>query len=254
MRFSALLAPGLVVLAGAGYFIARPKDTNITSVETRLERAPSLPADNGEDDADAATVRNAINARNLTDEQSTALVSAAGRRYIRRKMAYDQAVAQGNAPARTLDFLRKEVELSRKVCDLVESIGRRPDEVALQAEIDIERSIWSMPGALAERHDGRVTFTDADLKTLQHDFMNTFHRPLPVSAHGETALHRSMGFDHRGRTDVAVGPETTEGVWLRHYLTEKGASFFAFRSAAVGKATGAHIHIGPASGHAKRGG
>jgi hypothetical protein len=56
-----------------------------------------------------------------------------------------------------------------------------------------------------------------------------------------------MGFDHRGRFDVALSPSQPQGVWARRYLTEKHVTFFAFRSAVPGKATGAHIHIGPAS-------
>jgi hypothetical protein len=58
-----------------------------------------------------------------------------------------------------------------------------------------------------------------------------------------------MGFDHRGRFDVAVGPSQPEGVWARRYLTEKHVTFLAFRSAVPGQATGAHIHIGPPSSH-----
>jgi hypothetical protein len=46
---------------------------------------------------------------------------------------------------------------------------------------------------------------------------------------------------------VALSPSQPQGVWARRYLTEKHVTFFAFRSAVPGKATGAHIHIGPAS-------
>jgi len=105
-----------------------------------------------------------------------------------------------------------------------------------------------MKSGLAEHHEGRLTFTDQDLKQLEREFQGTFGRALPVSTRGDSAVHRAMGFDHRGRTDVAVSPDTTEGAWVRRYLTAKGVSFFAFRSAVRGKATGAHIHIGPASG------
>ena len=64
-----------------------------------------------------------------------------------------------------------------------------------------------------------------------------------------SAVHRAMGFDHHGRFDLAVSPSQPEGVWARRYLTEKHVTFFAFRSAVPGRATGAHIHIGPASTH-----
>jgi hypothetical protein len=47
--------------------------------------------------------------------------------------------------------------------------------------------------------------------------------------------------------DVAVSPENSEGLWLRRYLSGKGISYFAYRSAVRGQATGAHIHMGAAS-------
>jgi hypothetical protein len=64
---------------------------------------------------------------------------------------------------------------------------------------------------------------------------------------GETAVHRALGFDHRNRVDVAVHPDQPEGVWLRQYLELHYIPYFAFRRAVPGKATGAHIHIGPMS-------
>jgi hypothetical protein len=78
-------------------------------------------------------------------------------------------------------------------------------------------------------------------------FARHFGKPLPVSAIGETAVHRALGFDHRGRVDVAIYPDLPEGIWLREYLTENRIPYFAFRQAVPGKATGAHIHIGPMS-------
>jgi hypothetical protein len=36
-------------------------------------------------------------------------------------------------------------------------------------------------------------------------------------------------------------------VWLRAYLAAKEIPYYAFRAAVPGKATGAHIHIGPGS-------
>jgi hypothetical protein len=71
---------------------------------------------------------------------------------------------------------------------------------------------------------------------------------------GDTAVHRALGFDHRGRVDLAINPDQPEGVWLREYLTANKIPFFAFRQAVPGKATGAHIHLGPMSTHLKLGG
>jgi len=85
-------------------------------------------------------------------------------------------------------------------------------------------------------------------------FEREFGKPLPVSAMGETAVHRALGFDHRGRVDVALNPDAPEGAWLRAYLTVNHIPFFAFRQAVPGKATGAHIHIGPMSARLDSGG
>jgi hypothetical protein len=63
-----------------------------------------------------------------------------------------------------------------------------------------------------------------------------------------------MGFDHSGRVDVALHPDTAEGAWLLEYLTAHRIPFYAFRQAVPGKATGAHIHIGPGSTRFANGG
>ena len=60
-------------------------------------------------------------------------------------------------------------------------------------------------------------------------------------------MHRALGFDHRGRVDVAVVPSAPEGVWLRQYLQLRKIPYYAFAHAIPGKATAAHIHIGPGS-------
>ena len=82
---------------------------------------------------------------------------------------------------------------------------------------------------------------------LETAYVNRFAKPLPISADGETAVHRSLGFDHRGRVDVAVTPDQPEGVWLMRYLESRHIPYFAFRAAVPHQATGAHIHVGPGS-------
>ncbi len=99
-----------------------------------------------------------------------------------------------------------------------------------------------------EHYEGNGTFSEArDLQPLAQAFARRFDYPLPISAEGETNLHRAMGFDHRGRVDVAINPQTPEGVWLRHYLQVLKIPYYAFTRAIPGKATAAHIHIGPGS-------
>jgi hypothetical protein len=57
-------------------------------------------------------------------------------------------------------------------------------------------------------------------------------------------VHRSLGFDHRDRVDVALNPDQTEGRWLMSLLDRLSVPYIAFRHAVAGRATGAHIHIG----------
>lgn len=252
MRFSVILVPALLVLAGAGYFIARPKEDSglapLASMESRMDQSVEAMEDRRADEYDAELIRRALNSKNLSGAESASMVVAAGRRYMRRKIAYDRAVQEGaQTPPAKLALLRENLEKARHLCDMAESFGRHSDLAMLEADIEMEQRLSFRTG-LAEHHDGSLTFSDADLKQLEKEFQATFGRALPVSARGESAVHRSMGFDHTGRTDVAVSPDTTEGAWLRRYLTAKGVSFYAFRSAVPGKATGAHIHIGPASG------
>ena len=58
---------------------------------------------------------------------------------------------------------------------------------------------------------------------------------------------RAPGALPQDRIDIALNPDQPEGVWLRRYLEARHIPYFAFWQAAPGKATGAHIHIGPES-------
>jgi hypothetical protein len=99
-----------------------------------------------------------------------------------------------------------------------------------------------------EHYEGDGAFNETrQLQPLELAFASKFDRPLPISAEGETEVHRALGFDHRGRVDVAVVPSAPEGVWLRHYLQFRKIPYYAFSRAIPGKATAAHIHIGPGS-------
>jgi len=163
------------------------------------------------------------------------------------------------APELSLGTFLEELDLARKECDLAESRSRLVVELAemARAEEAFHDRADTEPGAavpVAERFDGDGIFTSLTFSRVEAAFAKQFGKPLPVSAMGETAVHRALGFDHRGRVDIAVSPDQPEGVWLREYLTQNHIPFFAFRQAVPGKATGAHIHLGPASNHLKLGG
>lgn len=87
-------------------------------------------------------------------------------------------------------------------------------------------------------------FTTGAFFFLQDAFYKEFRHPLPVSAFGPSETHEKMGFDHDGRVDIALHPESAEGRWLIAQLESRHIPFIAFRNAVEGKATGPHIHLG----------
>jgi hypothetical protein len=259
MRFPAVVVPAILLLAGTVYFFARAKENSIRWADnSRLDQsAPALAGDSVDDEYDRAVVRKLLEIPDLNEGQANSLVTAAGRRYMRRKLAYAaarQAVDTGKAAAGALEPLRREMDAARRVCDVAESLGRHKlESIAMaQADWELERRLAYFPSGmvgLTERFDGVSAFSEKDLAQMEQAFLKQFGKPLPVSTRGESAVHRAMGFDHSGRFDLAVGPAQPEGVWARRYLTEKRVTFLAFRSAVPGKATGAHIHIGAPSTH-----
>ena len=264
MRFS----PYLVALLCISCLNAQPaEDSQVVQARATLEyvralvSAGTLPplelrkAEDGLADAqDAVILRKDIYQQDLTESEADELVAAAGRQLERRKKAFDSAthlVESGVAPRLSLDTVLRDLEFARKQCDLAESRARLAREITQQAEA--EAALAARPartlseGKIAERFDGNGLFSQAVLQRIEAAFQARFAKTLPISAMGETAVHRALGFDHRGRVDVALNPDQPEGVWLRQYLIENRIPFFAFRQAVPGKATGAHIHLGPMS-------
>jgi hypothetical protein len=224
----------------------------------QLEKAEDSIADA----QDAAVLRQTVYGQDLTVTQSDEMIAAAERRLERRKKAYDEQeklVEAGVAPRLSLTPFEQDMDLAKKECDLAQSRAKLTEELAemAKAEESYERraaapSTEGLPNA--ERFDGDGVFTPATFNKVETAFEHRFGKSLPVSAMGETAVHRAMGFDHRGRVDVAVHPDQPEGMWLRSYLTDHHIPFFAFRHAVAGKATGAHIHMGPGSTRIANGG
>jgi hypothetical protein len=102
---------------------------------------------------------------------------------------------------------------------------------------------YSDAGSLIRFNGDRVWFI-ADAPKIQNFFFETFGRGLPVSAHGQTAIHDRLQFDHRNAMDVALHPDSQEGRSLIFHLRQSRIPFIAFRNAVPGSSTGAHIHIG----------
>jgi hypothetical protein len=101
------------------------------------------------------------------------------------------------------------------------------------------------PGVIGS--GGAAGLDASAVSTLEEFFQARFRRPLPVSARGQTVTHDRLGLDHRHAIDVAVHPDSEEGRALIGYLRRLRIPFLAFRQAIPGAATGAHVHVGPAS-------
>lgn len=209
---------------------------------------------------DAELLSRPFSLDDLNEEHAEELEQAASRQLDRAKTRVEQQrklVDAGIAPAQSLVALTEEQEWAQTTYDLTLSraeLIRQRVEIARSEElmmVEAPRAIAPDPDLsplpVMERFDGDGSFTAADFHRVQSAFEQQFHKELPVSAEGETAVHRSLGFDHRGRVDVALFPDTAEGKWLRHFLELSAIPYYAFRSLVPGKATAAHIHIGPPS-------
>jgi hypothetical protein len=247
--------------------IARAKG-NIEKLRTLVEAgaAPRVQLERAEaslaDAEDAAFLRKTVYGSDLTEDQTDDMMAAVTRRLDRRKGAVDdmrRLIDAGVASQLALTPVLEELDSARKEYDLAESRARFVKEMAEQAraEVALEASLNQSPEEapeLADRYDGNGEFSMVLFSKVDLEFARHFGKPLPVSAMGETAVHRSLGFDHRGRVDVAIHPDQPEGHWLLEYLVQNHIPYFAFRHAVPGKATGAHIHIGPMSTPYKMGG
>jgi len=138
-----------------------------------------------------------------------------------------------------------------------EEVRRRilEDDIAI-AETALRDALAGLPvlpaGAYHEngglmRFNGTAPWSLKDASRIEKFFYDSFGRPLPVSAFGQTPSHDRMKFDHREAIDIALHPESAEGRSLIAYLRQVGIPFIAFRTAVPGVATGAHIHIGKPS-------
>jgi len=196
----------------------------------------------------------------LTEDQATEMLAASQRSVERQETKVNDvqkqvsagAIAQ-TAIAPYLDDLARRRAIHSEATERAELILELASMVHAEADLDSLTGIFGDDGRpVVERFDGDGVFLNAHLKELLLAFEKQFGKPFPVSARGETALHRSLGFDHRGRVDVAVSPDTREGVWLRAYLESMQIPFYAFRGAVKGKSTAAHFHIGPSSTRIRR--
>ena len=94
-----------------------------------------------------------------------------------------------------------------------------PPEPKLDAD---EESVAVKRDKSAIAAASRVRMT-GDIKTF---FVSKFGRTLPISAFGQTGLHRRLGFDHRNGVDVALSPDSPDGRALLAKLRGFGFPFY----------------------------
>lgn len=219
---------------------------------SKLIEAQELIDDALDQDALDHTLYGRLQIEDLSETQASDMVAAAERRVDRVQVKVDRGkelVAQGIAAPAMFEEINNELTRRRETLDQAETrAGLLMDIVEVaRAEArpaeDEAAGIWKPK----EYVDGDHLLDPRDIRDMTLAFESKFHEPFPVSARGATAVHRSMGFDHTGRIDVAVTPDSAEGVWLRAFLESKAIPYYAFRVAIPGKATAPHIHIGPGS-------
>jgi hypothetical protein len=193
----------------------------------------------------------------LTDEQARRMRVAAERRLVRQQAKLAEAaklVSAGVAPRSSLLPFEDDVDRARRTLAAAEERARVVTDLIAQIraeEAEIQEPVegpMQGPMPVMTRFVGGMRFALAtDLKKIVLAFEKQFDHKLPISARGQTALHRTLGFDHRERVDVALNPDDPEGRWLIAYLEKELIPFFAFRASIRGQATAPHIHIGPPS-------
>jgi hypothetical protein len=277
LRIAALAALSLVAVFGQTETTAAPQlradenDPLVVRARENLDQirklvaAGALPAvrlDKAQEDLldsmDSSVLKQSLYSKDLLPEQAEQMIAIAERMVVRRAHALDrvqelvdagvvspaEAAASGNDLARAKQELDWAQERARLVAQIAESVRLQKSIASLESEAESHPE-WI--GSVYTKYDGNRTFTPTELATLKVDYQTKFFRELPISADGETAVHRALGFDHRGRVDVALNPDTPQGKWLMSYLQSKKIPYFAFRAAVPHKATGAHIHVGPES-------
>jgi hypothetical protein len=165
-----------------------------------------------------------------------------------------QLFEMGIIAKRDVEVIEAELaEAKKKTAEIQTQIDSVDHLVAeVQAQELLARMPAVSPGSwptdsMLIRYVGASRWAMSDIDKIDAYFRLKFNRPLPVSAIGHTTTHAQLGFDHHDAIDVAVHPDSVEGQQLINYLRTQGISFIAIRGAIPGSATGAHIHIGPAS-------
>jgi hypothetical protein len=221
----------------------------------RLEQAETTLADVEDEAILSRTLYGSPRIEDLSLEDSKLMVEAAQRRIVRQQALVDdrkKLVQEGILAPAEIETEMTELGMRQRTLDLAQGRARLLVQLAEMAKAEqalehARQGETANPKDIMVRFDGNGVFSPDDLKTVSAEYEKQFHQPLPISALGQTLMHQSLGFDHRNRVDVRLSPDQKEGLWLRAFLERLHIPYLAFREAMPGAATGAHIHIGPAS-------
>lgn len=226
-----------------------------TLPKTVLDEAKAKLADAQDQEILAETLYGQTHVESMTAQQAQDMLAAARRRVDRQQAVLDEhkkLLDEGIIARSELQTFQDELDSRSRTLDLARNRIQLLNELSEMAEAERKREHAAMVSPLAGkdvmiRYSGNGLFSLTDLPTIQSEFEKHFHVVLPVSARGQTMVHQSLGLDHRNRVDVALNPDSAEGLWLRSLLERLHVPYLAFRAAIAGAATAPHIHIGPES-------
>src|SRR5262249_20897048 len=157
------------------------------------------------DAEDASVLKRTLYGQDLTEATADEMISAAQRRFDRRKEAFDKQkdlVDKGVVNQASLDPLLQQMDLARTECDLAEHRSNTVQDIAAnaRAEQSLEQEASadhpptsatpSLPAwnGVTERYDGNGIFNPKLFTQVETAFEKKFGKTLPVSANGETAV------------------------------------------------------------------
>ena len=193
----------------------------------RLEQAQAELADAEDNSILRRTLYGTLRIEDFTKDQSDLMISAAQRLVDRQQERYrahaknwsprDRRPSLACCDARRLQYRKKALDLANFRAKLVEELS---EQAQAEGGLDEPGRYVSSRTARSSDLTAQASSAKSTLLRISSAFQRQFGKALPVSAKGDTALHRSLGFDHRGRVDIAVNPDQTEGAWLRSLSAE----------------------------------
>ncbi len=158
----------------------------------------------------------------------------------------EQHLAELREEAERMGRLYEAGVVARREFEAAQNAVREAEnflELARWREQELEHE-WELARRVEEWRARGGRFDERTLGSLEAAYLGRFGQPLPISALGMTETHAGLNFDHSGRVDVAVHPDSPEGRWLIQELAARDIPFLVYYGAVPGKATGAHIHLG----------